>query len=239
LSGGRSLRAVCRDHGMPSLNTVLKWVSDDREGFAARYRQALNTGNAGRGRPSLCTTWIADRILEQLSNGRRIGEICGDPGMPSTAAVRQWVIQDRAGFAARYRRAREIGGAGTGRPTLYTPELAELILDELIAGRTLADVCCDPCMPAEGTVRRWAIENREDFAARYTVARHLGDDAMMDQVLNIVDDRRHDWMLRQKPNGETDLVLDPDRVRRAELRVGARHWLLSKAMRRKHGAPRV
>jgi transposase-like protein len=66
LSGGRSLRAVCRDHGMPSLNTVLKWVRDDREGFAARYRQALNTGNAGRGRPSLCTTWIADRIVEEL-----------------------------------------------------------------------------------------------------------------------------------------------------------------------------
>src|ERR1700716_1536043 len=83
LSAGRSLRAVCRDHGMPSPNTVLKWVSDDREGFAARYRQARNTGSAGRGRPSLCTAEIADRILEELSNGRRIGEICGDPGMPS------------------------------------------------------------------------------------------------------------------------------------------------------------
>jgi hypothetical protein len=223
---------------MPSLNTVLKWVSNDLEGFAARYRDALNAGNAGRGRPSLCSAGIADRILEQLSNGRRIGEICGDPGMPSTAAVRQWVIEDRAEFAARYRRARETGGAGTGRPTFYTPELADLILDELTAGRTLADVCRDPCMPAEGTVRLWVIENREDFAARYTVARHLGDDAMMDQVLDIVDNRRHDWMLRLKPNGETEGVLDLDRVRRAGLRVAARHWLLSKAMRRKHGAPR-
>jgi hypothetical protein len=239
LSGGRSLRAVCRDHGMPSLNTVLKWVSDDREGFAARYRQALNTGNAGRGRPSLCTAETADRILEELSNGRRIGEICGDPGMPSAAAVRQWVIEDRAGFAARYRRAKETGRAGTGRPTLYTPELADFILDELADGRTLAELCGDPDMPAAGTVRLWVIENREGFAERYTTARQFGDDIMADQTIDIVDDRHHDWILRRKPNGETEMILDPHRIRRTRLRFMARRWLLSKALQRKYGAPKA
>jgi transposase-like protein len=221
LSRGRSLRAVCRVRGMPSLNTVLKWVSEDREGFAARYRQARNTGHAGRGRPSLCTTGIADRVLEQLSNGRRIGEICADPGMPSDATVRQWVIEDRAGFAARYRRARETGGAGTGRPTLYTPELADLILDELAGGRSLADVCRDPGMPAAGTVRLWVIENREGFAADYSLAREFGDHALASQILDCVDNRRHDWILRRKPNGETERILDPHRVRRAETLHGA------------------
>jgi hypothetical protein len=238
LSGGRSLRAVCRDRGMPALNTVLKWVSDDREGFAARYRQARNTGNAGRGRPSLCTTEIADRVLEQLASGRRIGEICADPGMPSDATVRQWAIENRAGFAARYRRAKETGRAGTGRPTLYTSELADLILDELAGGRTLADVCGDPGMPAAGTVRLWVIENREDFAADYTLAREFGDHAMAGQILDIVDNRRHDWILRRKPDGETEMILDPHRVRRTELRFMARRWLLSRALQRKYGAPR-
>jgi hypothetical protein len=173
LSGGRSLRAVCRDRGMPALNTVLKWVSDDREGFTARYRQARNTGNAGRGRPSLCTTEIADRVLEQLASGRRIGEICADPGMP-----------------------------------------------------------------AAGTVRLWVIENREDFAADYTLAREFGDHAMAGQILDIVDNRRHDWILRRKPDGETEMILDPHRVRRTELRFMARRWLLSRALQRKYGAPR-
>jgi hypothetical protein len=60
LSSGRSLRAVCRDHGMPALNTVLKWMRDDIDGFAAPYRQALRNGNAPRGRPSLYTDEIAD-----------------------------------------------------------------------------------------------------------------------------------------------------------------------------------
>jgi transposase-like protein len=239
LSRGRSLRAVCRDHGMPSLNTVLKWVSEDREGFAARYRQARNTGNAGRGRPSLCTADIADRILQEVSNSRRIGEICGDPGMPSSAAVRQWAIEDRAGFAARYRRARETGRCGMGRPTLYTPELADLILDELAGGRTLADLCRDPGMPAAGTVRLWVIENRKGFAADYSLAREFGDHAMAGQILDSVDNRRHDWILCRKPNGETEMILDPHRIRRTRLRFIARRRLLSKALQRKYGAPRV
>jgi hypothetical protein len=159
LSFGRSLRAVCRDDGMPSLNTVLKWVRDDREGFAARYRQALRIGNAPRGRPSLYTDEIADRILVELLDGRRLCEICADPGMPSAAAVKLWVMEDRNGFAARYRRIRDICAVGMGRPTLYTPALADLILDELSRGRTLADVCRDPDMARRG--HRAAMGDRE------------------------------------------------------------------------------
>jgi hypothetical protein len=137
LSSGRSLRAVCRDDGVPALNTVLKWVRDDIDGFAAHYRQALRIGNAPHGRPSLRTDEIVERILHELSNGRRVCEICDDPGMPSAATVKLWVMEDRDGFAARYRRVRDIGEVGIGPRTLYTPALAELILDELSRGRIL------------------------------------------------------------------------------------------------------
>ena len=44
LRGGRTLRAVCRDPGMPDERTVRRWVSDDREGFAARYTHAREVG---------------------------------------------------------------------------------------------------------------------------------------------------------------------------------------------------
>jgi transposase-like protein len=237
LSSGRSLRAVCRDHGMPSLNTVLKWARDDREGFAARYREALRLGNAPRGRPSLYTEEIADRILGELLNGRRVCEICAEPGMPSAGTVKLWVFEDRNGFAACYRRARDIGEVGIGPRTLYTPELAERILDELSGGRTLREVCRDPGMPTEGTVRWWVIENREDFAGRYAIARQAGDEAITDEILDIVDNRRHDWIVVEKPDGGIEKYLDPQRVRRAELRANARWALLSKGMRRKYGAP--
>jgi len=39
-SEGESLRAVCRDAGMPSVGTVRGWAREDREGFAEHYRQA-------------------------------------------------------------------------------------------------------------------------------------------------------------------------------------------------------
>jgi hypothetical protein len=106
LSGGRSLRAVCREQGVPH-STVRQWVSDDREGFATRYRQARTIAAAGR--PTLYTADIAKRILEDLSDGRPLAHVCRDPGMPSHVTVRQWEKDDREGFAARYRRAREIG----------------------------------------------------------------------------------------------------------------------------------
>ena len=69
------------------------------------------------GRPSLYTPATADRILAELSNGRPLERICRDPGMPSSTTVRQWAVEDRDGFAARYARLKQSGGARTGRPT--------------------------------------------------------------------------------------------------------------------------
>lgn len=40
LAAGESLRAICRDEGMPSEVTVREWVIDNREGFYAPYTRA-------------------------------------------------------------------------------------------------------------------------------------------------------------------------------------------------------
>ena len=37
LIGGRSLKDVCRDPGMPTPTTVCNWAVKDRDGFGARY----------------------------------------------------------------------------------------------------------------------------------------------------------------------------------------------------------
>ncbi|WP_433995712.1 hypothetical protein [Bradyrhizobium tropiciagri] len=52
-----------------------------------------------------------------------------------------------------------------GRPTLYTAEIAATILGRLSEGQTLRAVCRDEALPAESTVRLWALEDREGFAA--------------------------------------------------------------------------
>lgn len=40
LAAGESLRAICRDPGMPAPSTVIDWVLADQDGFAARYDRA-------------------------------------------------------------------------------------------------------------------------------------------------------------------------------------------------------
>jgi hypothetical protein len=40
IAEGESLRAICRDPGMPSEGTVRSWARDDRDGFGSRYRLA-------------------------------------------------------------------------------------------------------------------------------------------------------------------------------------------------------
>jgi hypothetical protein len=44
LRAGETLRAICRDEGMPDHSTVLEWVRDDRNDFANRYARARESG---------------------------------------------------------------------------------------------------------------------------------------------------------------------------------------------------
>jgi hypothetical protein len=44
LAAGESLKAICRDEGMPPDSTVRLWVIDDHNGFAAQYARARDVG---------------------------------------------------------------------------------------------------------------------------------------------------------------------------------------------------
>lgn len=40
LAEGESLRAICKEDGMPDITTVMDWRRDDREGFSQQYAHA-------------------------------------------------------------------------------------------------------------------------------------------------------------------------------------------------------
>jgi hypothetical protein len=105
----RPLGAICRDPGMPPVRTVYQWIRDDREGFAARFRACRKAAGAKIGRPSTYSPERAEHIAGGLIGGRNLADVCRDPGMPTPSTVCNWAIQDRDGFAARYRMAREVG----------------------------------------------------------------------------------------------------------------------------------
>jgi terminase small subunit-like protein len=230
---GRSLQEICCDDGMPHRDTVANWARHDREGFAERYRQARQIGRRCAGHLGYPPETV-DRLLGELMRGRPLVEVCGDPGMPDHTTVNRWVANDRDGFAQRYRRAREIGNLRKAAVS-YTAETADRILDELMSGRPLGEICDAPDMPAASSVRRWITEDREGFAARYRQAIEIGCHTIAHQTLSIVDDRRNDWIVQQREDGTTEKILDPERVNRARLRVQARHWLVSKLLPKKFG----
>jgi hypothetical protein len=62
-----------------------------------------------RGRPTQHTPELAAEICKQLAGGKTLRTVCKADDMPPESTVRQWVLDDREGFAAQYAVSREIG----------------------------------------------------------------------------------------------------------------------------------
>lgn len=73
-----------------------------------------------------------------------------------------------------------------GRPSDFTPEIADRICERLADGESLRAICSDDDMPATSTVCRW-LANNEAFQEQYTHARELQADALFDDCLAIAD----------------------------------------------------
>jgi hypothetical protein len=71
-------------------------------------------------------------------------------------------------------------------PVLYTAELAEGVLQQLRDGRRLPDVCRDEGMPAPEDIRRWVLDDPEDFALHYFRARKIGIVARLTNLLRLI-----------------------------------------------------
>ena len=77
MSEGESLRAICRDHGMPSEGTVRGWAVRNHDSFGERYAAA---------RLLLMDYW-ADQIVDIADDGEL------DPrDRQIRAGVRQWIM---------------------------------------------------------------------------------------------------------------------------------------------------
>lgn len=63
----------------------------------------------------------------------------------------------------------------TGRPSKFTPKLAQEICDRLSEGEPLAEICRDAGMPHPSTVRDWALRN-EGLSRAIAGARENGED---------------------------------------------------------------
>lgn len=121
------------------------------------------------------------------------------------------------------------------RPSSFTPEMGDMICEAIADGRSLRSICDADDMPSKSTVFKWLAE-REEFSDQYARAREAAGDAMADDMLDIADDGRNDWMAQRDDGGEvTGWRENGEALRRSALRIDARKWLASKLQPKKYG----
>jgi hypothetical protein len=102
-----------------------------------------------------------------------------------------------------------------GRPSDYTPELANIICEAIATGGALYRLCEErDDFPAESTVYQW-LERHTEFAEKYARARERQADRRADEVVVIADTEE-----------------DPQKARN---RMDARKWHSSKLAPKKYG----
>jgi hypothetical protein len=118
---------------------------------------------------------------------------------------------------------------------IYLDEIGARVCKDLAGGMTLRAVCRQPGMPKPSTVIGWAINEEHPFYGKYEQARLIGYSVMADDVIDISDDARGDYVGKTGANGETTRVFDSENVARSRLRVDSRKWVLAKALPKIYG----
>lgn len=125
--------------------------------------------------------------------------------------------------------------AKIGRPTDYTPELADRICAEMVCGSSLRSICKADDMPSCVTVFAW-LRKYPDFLKRYEAAAAERANYHAEEMLDIADDGTNDWMeVHDKDGNCVGYKVNGEHVQRSRLRVDTRKWLMSKLQPKKYG----
>lgn len=121
-----------------------------------------------------------------------------------------------------------------GRPTSYSQDVAEVILERLADGQSLRSICAIEGMPGRTTVYRWVLDDVEGFRNQYTRAREIQAYALEDDLRDIADNGSNDWMERNDPDNP-GWTVNGEHLQRSRLRVDTRKWVASKILPKVYG----
>lgn len=121
-----------------------------------------------------------------------------------------------------------------GRPSDFTQEIADIICERIADGESLRSICSDDEMPARSTVFRW-LARVDGFSDQYMCARDEQAETLFDEIIDIADDGRNDWMKKQNEDGETwGWRENGEAIRRSQMRIDARKWMAGKLKPKKY-----
>lgn len=103
-----------------------------------------------------------------------------------------------------------------GRPSAYTAEIEETIINGLMDGLSLVKICAADDMPNRRTVLRW-MEADDAFATKCARARTMQADLMDDKVIDLIDN------------------ITPETAAADRVKLAALQWRASKLAPKKYG----
>ena len=114
-----------------------------------------------------------------------------------------------------------------GRPTVYTPELANLICELIGNGSSMRNVCLKEDMPAMQTIWRW-LREKKDFSEQYARACEERTEAQNENLLDLGDEAI-DHAYKADPKASSAVV------QAVKLKADNLKWVMSKMKPKKYG----
>ena len=114
----------------------------------------------------------------------------------------------------------------------YDPVIAQEICDTVsCCSKGIRNLCEErPHWPCPDTIFKWRQEHK-DFADRYTLAKQVQVECLIDEILMIADDTSADRKVRE--DGKE--FVDKEHINRSRLKIDTRKWLAAKLVPRLYG----
>lgn len=121
-----------------------------------------------------------------------------------------------------------------GRPTIRTEEIIDAILNGIVEGRSLTSILkSDDKFPDYCTFMRW-LDKDAELSQKYAKAKEVQADYLAEELLEISDDGKNDWMEVHDPDNP-GWKFNGEHYQRSRLRVDTRKWIASKLKPKKYG----
>jgi len=120
-----------------------------------------------------------------------------------------------------------------GRPTGYTPELANEICDSIASSSKGTKKLCkeNQHWPCQDTLFTW-LKKHTEFSEQYAQAKRCQIEVFIDEILDIADDSSQDEVI----NEQGSIVCNSEFIARSRLRIDTRKWLAAKLVPKIYGA---
>jgi hypothetical protein len=114
-----------------------------------------------------------------------------------------------------------------GRPTIYTPKLADRICELIATHPNGLETLCKmyPDLPSPRIIRKWLTEpDKSDFLHQYEISLSMRADNLFDEILEIADSIELGETITTKAGGQE--VTQADMIQHRRLRIDARKWIV-------------